>query len=384
MRRIWPFTFYFLYFAALAAFQPYIVLYWQSVGLTGPQIGIVSFTVPLVIMLSSPLWTGLADARRIHRPLLAIAIVGSAAAAGSVPLVTSFGPALLISALFAFFVAPIVPMSDGATMSSLAAEGNPGMYGRVRLGGTFGWALAAPFVGALVAATRIPLAFWTYAALMLVAVFVGLQLRFPPQTVRVRVLRGMRQLVRQRAWVFFLLIGFVTGTGFTAVNTYLFPYLKELGINTTISGLALTISTVSEIPVLFFANRILKRLGARGLLNLSVALTGIRLILYAVFATPVAVLTLQLLNGFTFPAFWVAGVAYANENAPEGMEASAQGLFNAVVSGIGSAVGGLLGGFLLAAVGGRGMFLVFGGIVLGGLGVLTLVERLTSRAAPAT
>jgi PPP family 3-phenylpropionic acid transporter len=372
-----------MYFAALAAFQPYLVLYWQSVGLTGPQIGVVSFAIPLVIMVSSPLWTGLADARRIHRPLLAVAIVGTAAAGASVPLVTSFGPALLVSSLFAFFVAPIVPMSDSATMSSLAAEGTPGMYGRVRLGGTFGWALAAPIIGALVAATRIPVAFWTYAALMLVAMFIGLQLRFPPQTVRARVLQGMRSLAGQRAWVFFLLIGFVTGLGFAAINVYLFPYLKELGVSTTVAGLALTISTVSEIPVLFFANRILRRLGARGMLNLAVVLTGVRLILYAVFATPAAVLALQLVNGFTFPAFWVAGVAYANENAPPGMEASAQGLFNAVVAGIGSAMGGLLGGLLIAAVGGRGMFLVFGVIVLGGFGLLTLLERLTSRAQPA-
>ncbi len=379
MRRLWPFTFYFLYFAALSAFQPYIVLYWQTIGLNGAQIGVVSFIIPLVIMLSSPLWTGMADARRTHRLLLAVAVAGAAVAAGSVPFVTNFGGALAVTSLFAFFVAPIMPMADGATMSSLAAEGAPGMYGRVRLGGTFGWALAAPLVGALVAATRIPLAFWTYAVLMLVAVFVGLQFRFPAQTVRVRIVQGMGQLLRQRAWVFFLLIGFVTGTGFAAVNTYLFPYLKELGVDTTISGLALTISTVSEIPILFFANRILQRLGARGLLNLSVVLTGVRLLLYALFASPVGVLSLQLLNGFTFPAFWVAGVAYAQEHAPGGMEASAQGLFNAVVSGIGSAVGGLLGGLLIAAMGGRSMFLVFGAIVLGGWLVLSVAERATAR-----
>jgi PPP family 3-phenylpropionic acid transporter len=381
MRRIWPFTFYFLYFAALTAFQPYIVLYWQSIGLTGAEIGVVSFAIPLVIMLSSPLWTGLADARRIHRLLLAVAVAGAAASAGAVPLVTNFGAALLVTSLFAFFVAPIMPMADGATISALAAEGAPGMYGRVRLGGTFGWAIAAPLVGALVAATRIPLAFWTYAILMGVAMLVGLMLRFPKQTVRVRVWQGMRTLLARRAWTFFLLIGFVTGLGFSAVNNYLFAYLKELGINTTLSGLALTISTVSEIPILFFANRILQRLGARGLLNLSVVLTGARLILYAAFASPVVVLSLQLLNGFTFPAFWVAGVAYAQENAPEGMEASAQGLFNAVVSGIGSAVGGLLGGLLIAAMGGRGMFMVFGVIVLTGWLILSLVERATARKA---
>jgi MFS transporter, PPP family, 3-phenylpropionic acid transporter len=382
MRRTWPFTFYFLYFAALAAFSPFVVLYWQSIGLTGAQIGALSFITPVVVLLSSPLWTGWADGWRIHRLLMALAIAGAAAAAAAVPLVATFPLALVIAPLFAFFSAPVIPMADGATISSLAAEGVPQMYGRVRLGGTFGWALAAPLVGALVAARGLPVAFWTYAVLMLLAMVIGLRFRFPAQALRVRVWQGMGRLVRQRAWLFFLLLGLVSGMGFAAVNNYLFAYLKELGINTTISGLALTVSTISEIPILFFANRILNRLGARGMLTLSVLLTGVRLVLYAVFTSPAGILFFQLLNGFTFPAFWVAAVAYANENAPSGMEASAQGLFGAAVMGVGAALGGLLGGLLLDAIGGRGMYLVFGGVVLGGMLVLNVVERATG--APKT
>ena len=141
--------------------------------------------------------------------------------------------------------------------------------------------------------------------------------------------------------------------GFAAVNTYLFAYLKELNIGTTLAGLALTVSTISEIPIMFFANRILARLGSRRMLTLAVAATGVRLLLYAVFTTPAAILVLQLVNGFTFPMFWIAGVAYASERAPKGMQASAQGLFGAATTGIGAALGGLLGGILIASVGGR-------------------------------
>lgn len=379
MRRIWPFSFYFLYYAALGAFQPYIVLFWQSIGLTGAQIGALTFVTPIVVLVSSPLWTGTADARRIHRLLLTAAIAGGAAIVAVTPFVASFAAALLAAALFAFFTAPIVAMADSATISSLAAEGAAQMYGRVRLGGTFGWAIAAPLVGALVAAAGIPTAFRVYTAVMLVALFVGLQFRFPTQTVRVRVWQGMGRLIRQRAWVFFLLLGLFSGMGFAAINNYLFAYLQELGLSTTLSGLALTVSTISEIPIMFFANRLLARLGARGMLLLSMAATGLRLVLYAVFTSPAGILGFQLVNGFTFPTFWIAAVAYANENAPAGMEASAQGLFGAAVMGVGAALGGLLGGLLMEGMGGRGMYLVFGAIVLGGSVGVVVMERLTTR-----
>ena len=43
--------------------------------------------------------------------------------------------------------------------------------------------------------------------------------------------------------------------------------------------------------------------------------------------------------------------------------------------GFGSAVGGFLGGLLLGSIGGRGMYLVFGLIILGGLAAIEVLKR---------
>jgi PPP family 3-phenylpropionic acid transporter len=167
----------------------------------------------------------------------------------------------------------------------------------------------------------------------------------------------------------------------SALNTFFFPYMKELGAAESTMGLALTIGVISEIPVLFFGDRLIRLLKPYGLLVASMALSALRLLLFAAATTPGAVLWIQLINGLTFPAAWIAGVAYADANAPQGMNAFAQGLFGATVMGLGMAAGGLVGGPLLEAVGGRGLYLVFGAGIIATVAAVLLTTRLVATRA---
>jgi len=144
-------------------------------------------------------------------------------------------------------------------------------------------------------------------------------------------------------------------------------------------GLALTIGTIAEVPVLFFGHRLIRRFRSHGALMPAAVVTGGRLLWFGARGSPVFVLAIQLLNGFTFPLLWVAGVSYADELAPAGVRTTAQALFSEAVLGFGMAVGGFGGGPLLEKVGGRGLYLVFGGIVLAIVLSVAVIER---RIAP--
>lgn len=373
MRKVWPFTFNFLLFAAIASASPYIVLYYQGLGFTGTQIGLLTGIAPLITFFSAPTWTGLADATRRHRFMMSLALGVGVMMLSVFPLLNAFVPVLVVVVLLNVFVAPVTPFADSATMFMLADEKE--MYGRIRIGGTIGYGLAALIAGVLVQNHGLRFAFWGSAALFLLAFIVSQKLVYGQLRADIPARGRVRMLLMNPRWLLFLIVAWAGGAAAAAFNNYLFPYLKELGASESTMGLVLMVGVISEIPVLFLGNRLIKRLKSYGLLMLSMVVTSLRMLLFAASGTPSLVLFIQLLNGLTFPAMWVAGVSYANENAPVGMSTTAQGLFSGVVMGFGMAVGGLVGGPLLASVGGRGLYFVFGASVLAIVAVVALVYK---------
>jgi PPP family 3-phenylpropionic acid transporter len=365
--------FYLFFYTAASCMWPFIILYYQESGFNGTQIGLLAGMAPLVAMLGAPLWTGLADTTGRHKLIMSLAILGALVSASVYPLFHSLAPMFLLVFLYSLFNSPIMSFADSATMGMLADKKN--MYGRVRLGGTIGWGLMAPLASLIIQAYGLRWSFWGYAIIMVLVFIVSQRFTFGKKVENISFGRNMRPLLADRKWVIFLSLAFVGGVALASINAYMFPYMEQLGISRSTMGIALTISTLGELPILFFANRLLKRLGAYGLLVLGLTITGIRLLLYAWLNFTAGILIFQLLNGMTYPMIWVAGVSYAYENAPEGMKATAQGLFGAMIVGIGAAAGSFLGGLMLEGIGGRWMYLIFGVGLLVSVAVITRLGR---------
>jgi len=231
--------------------------------------------------------------------------------------------------------------------------------------------LAGPIVGAY----GIRWAFWGFSIIMIFNLFISQKFSYAQKTKQGPLTGDIRSVLIDKRWILFLALAFVGGIAFAVINNFLFPYMDGLKIDSFTRNISLTIATISELPILFFANYLLKRFTVHGLLVLAMLITGLRLILYGALNFQSGILVFQLLNGMTYPMFWVAGVSYANEISPDGMKTAAQGLFGAMVFGVGAAVGGLAGGLLLGSIGGQGLFLSVGTFVLASVLLLTLIDR---------
>ncbi len=371
-----PKAVYFFYYAGLACLAPFMSLYYQERGMSGAQIGVFSGIIPLVTWISTPLWSGIADARHRHHAVLLLAIAGLWVAGGTLYFAAAFLALLAAVIAYAFFNAPIVPLVDNAVMSLLGDDKSG--YGRVRLWGSVGWGLTAAILGPML--DRAGLNWMFYGFLILMAVNFVVALRLPMNIVadaRHVYSAGLGILLRNGRFLMLLLVSLVYGITLGVLLSYQFLFLDELGASRTVMALSLTMTTVSEIPLWFISPALLRRLGPNRMIALALAATTVRNLALGVMTSPWWVLPISLLHGPSFAVLWAAGVADADAAAPPGLGATAQGLFAGMMFGLGSALGGFLGGPAYEIIGFARLF-----SALGWLALVMLIVFVAGRMLP--
>ncbi len=354
------FAYYFLYYGAFAAMLPYMTLFYQNIGFSGTQIGLITGLTPLVSLVTGPVLSGLADSTRRYKLIFLLSLGITSGLALLFPFTRSFWGIFSIIIFLNIALSPSNALADLATMSML--EGRRELYGRVRTGGALGWGLIAWGTGFIIERYGQDWSFWLYSIFMFSAMLVGLFFRFEKSLEKpASIQSGIKTILTNPRWLSFLAMVLVGGMGMSTINNYLFMYFGELGASKDLMGFSLTVSTfLSEVPVLFFSDRLIKRFGAHTLLIIGLGAIAVRLIIGSALNLPLGLVAVQLLHGFTFPLILVAGVTYANENAPESVKATAQSLFGAALMGIGASLGGFIGGWLIDLTGIRNMYFIFG------------------------
>lgn len=381
MKKLRSFTFYFLYFASLSAFIPYIVLFYRQQGFTGWQIGLLTSLGPLASLVGGLIWTSLADATHRHRQIMGLAGLTAIGIVLLYPGTTHFASMLVLVLLYSFVLPPVMSLADTATMLMLGKEQS--IYGRLRLGGTIGWGIFAPIIGTIIDRVGLTWLFSMYAGGLFLALLLGQTFTFPSsQSSRPNIRLGIKTLLANPSWVLFLQTAFICGFGMAIIYNYQPLYMQNLGTNKAMIGFSMTISTLSELPIMFFSNFLLRKIKAAHLIVLALGMIGVRLVLIAWFNTPLAIILIGAFHGLTFPAMWLAGVTFSQENAPPGMSATAQGIFSSVSMSFGASTGSFVGGLLLGAMDVRGVYYILGATVLAAFGVISILRfRMTRQQA---
>ena len=362
-RKTFPFkAFYFIVYAALAALLPYLAVYYESLGLSGQQIGTLAAIPPLVTFLSAPLIGAITDVSQRHKLILGISILGFSGSVLAIWAVRSFWGLIPVIVFYAFFLAPIFPLIDRSVLNILGNRKD--QYGKQRMWGAVGWGIMGPIAGLLIELGGLR---WAFYGCFIVSLGLMIILQATPIqqiSIRNRFAEGLKRLFANWSVGFFFVIMVIGGMGLSMIHNYFFIYLDGLGANSILKGWSLTIATFSELVVMFFSDKLLKRWKANWLVALSLLVLACRLFLYAVVRSPEIALLVQLLHGPTFGLIWVAGVSYVGEITPPGLGNTVQGFFSGIVMGLGSALGAFLGGVLYKSIGFSLMFMILGGVVL--------------------
>lgn len=369
-------VFYFLFFAAAAALSPYLVLYYESLGLNGVQIGLLTGIVPLVVMVSNTFWGATADATRRFRAIVLIAIAGAWLSVLIMTRAVTLATLLPIVVVYAFFGAPVGALMDNSVVTLLGER--KAEYGRIRLWGSVGWGVSAFIMGPILQRAGLEWAFYGYLAAMAVVFAYSFFVPIVGGERTASFRAGLGVLLRNGRFLGLLAMALIYGISIAMLLNYLFLHMSAMGASETLMAWTLVVATISEVPFLFLSGRIISRYGINRIIAVAFLLMAVRAFIYAFMPAPWWVLPVNLLlGGPTFALFWAGGVAEANRVAPSGLGATAQGALGSVMFGLGSATGNFLGGAVFERYGAPVLMQAVGWVL-----TITLVIFIVARLAP--
>ncbi len=362
--------FYFSFYGAAAAYSPFISVFYADRGLSGSEIGVLAAMGPLMALLTSPPLSALADRKGWRRRLLVLSLAGTAAALLTLPLPTSFLWFLPVVALLSVVGSISIPIADSLVARMAARRGLS--YGKMRLWGSFSWALVAALGGALWQEAGFFLMFPVASLLFLATIpSAGWLEEDRPSESQVRPpLRLVMADIRLRV-VLLATMGF--GTAMAAMYTFSAIYIDRIG-GQSLLGLFAGVMAISELPVMHWSERITRRLGGPLTLVLAYACFGIAYAGLAFIQSPALLLGVAFLQGLGFGLFLPTTVRLFADWAPAEWSSTSQGILSAGVWGLAPLIAGPLGGIIYDNVGPTAVFFASAGVIVVAALVLVLAQ----------
>lgn len=348
------FLLYALIYAANVIYSTFVPVYLKGTGLTNANVGILLAIGPLIAIVGQPIWGVAADRWEAKNTVLKILLLGSAVSMIIYPVSRSFLFLLLISVVFNFFQTSVTSMNDAITLEYL--ETGKYKFGPIRMCGNFGYAIMSVLAG-IISKWNVNSIFFLYFLISMLAFASMFGIPETSTHVPNQKKAPVWELFKNRELMIFMAIALVLHTTIGFYSSFFPIYYTGLGAGNNLLGWAMFISATSELPFLFFADKIIRKMGIRNTLLCSAAVCSIRWSILYFAKNIVLLLVLQVMHGYTYIVLAYCLATYINDNVPPNLKASGQALNGLVSMGISRTIGSILGGVLGDAVGIRMVFL---------------------------
>jgi len=311
------------------AFGP---IWYDSRGLSHAEIGL-ALAIGLWVRIFAHMGAGMiADRLGERRRVLIWLGVGALISHLSFLWTQGFAQVTLVVVIATLFSAPL--FSLGENLGLLVARERSLDYGRMRLWGSVSFLAVTLGAGVLLKGLGVDLVIWLMAAgiaLTISACWMLPDIRTPPAPSR---WRGAARLVRNRAFLVFLLAGGLGQTSHAMIYGFGSLHWRAAGMPENVIGLLWGVGVVAEIGLFAFGQRLVEHLGPVRLLAVGAAGGVIRWALTALLIDPYALAALQLLHALTFGAAHLGAMHFMLRAAPENASASAQALYSSLATGM--------------------------------------------------
>ena len=348
---------YVIVFVAIAAWAPYLSAYYQSLGISLGQIGLLLAMTSAVSLVAAPIWGTVHD--RFPKSLVLLPLAAALAGLGATGLATVGASPLLIlsAAVFAIGGSGLTPMMDVRVLEIAGSDRT--RYARVRVWGSISFIVFAPLIGLLADSQGLGVIFLAMIPALLIGGLAAATLRGRSLSVKgPSLMRAPGTVLRHRPIALFLIGALVGWTALSAQSSFFTIYLKSLGAPNDLVGWAWSVAAITEVPAMFFFPFLARRFGVERLIVVGALVLVVRQVANVAFTDPSLLIAFALFQGIGYSLMLIGGVTFVSLQAPKGTAATAQGIFTGVASSLSSILGSGLGGQLAGILTIRGLFAV--------------------------
>ncbi len=324
-------------FFELGVNLPFFPLWLRAQALSDEAIGIVLAAPLLARIIANPVVGALADRSGRARAALVICAVTVTIGTGLLAFAGGFLPILLLVIAIALAQGPLIALTDAVTLRSLKELQTPELrYGRIRLWGSAGFAIANLSVGWMLdwlpAASSIGMLLLSALVTALAAIAVAV-VRVPERAVTP--MQPVGKLERPHLLVLAIAGASLVQASHAAVYGFSTLHWQSLGISGGAMGSLWAAGIVSEITFFSLLGYVVRgSAGAAALLAASAAIATLRWAGMAQDPQIGFLVLLQFTHGLTFGATHLSSVFLLARIAPAGMLAQAQAWLAASWAGI--------------------------------------------------
>lgn len=356
-------------------FNPYLTTLFVHQGIGADTAGLLMSAGTLLSILVQPVWGILVDRFRQTKLVLLLSI--------AVPAFLSFFyqfdfVVLIIAAyiLSIAFQATQSPIADSYAVTT--ARTAKTSYGTIRSLGSLGTAIGGYAGGYFLSHFAITQLWMPFLGLSLAGAVTVLTLtrRTGEMSRSISLTRGLRELLGDPRFVLFLVACFFVNQTLTAYNSFFVLSFQSAGGSYSLVGTALLLASLTNVPSMLLAARIVRGIGHERTLLLAAFFYALRWGIQWMFPVPAVMVGIQVLHGLSFGLFYVAAVEYVAKASGKEMQATGQSIFTMVFSGLGGIVGNSLNGYLFYNGGADAMYFACTVSALLGACLLFVISRM--------
>lgn len=334
-------VYYFVLYFGIGIFGSYLTLFFlKHTPLTETQITLVLSFKPFINILSANFFAYVSDRFNKHKLMLFFGFITT--------IITSFillylsvsqDIRIIIFAYFllSFFISYPPELSDNFALEYGNIHNLP--FGRIRLFGSLGYAIAGFIGGRLTGYYGLTIIFYAYGLSLLVPALMVFKLPniSTKEDTKPKAEKIYQRLFQIKEFRYILVLSFLMFGSINAMSTFFSIYIQNYAkLDLAFLGLTMFITASAEIPMMFMSDRLINKYGAYKILSMASFLTFIRFMVYFFLPSKPWIILVSFTHGIGYGGAFTALMHLIKEHIPSDIRASAIGFNSSVAMGLGS------------------------------------------------